>query len=95
MGNFYDKSTETTLHEICVQVFLRFSDSSKPNQSASLIYHVYELAWFTGIGKSEKNWLQTLCQVAPMTKVDDVTTIENNRHVRVNVDATLVAIFRI
>ena len=42
VGNFRDKSTETTLHEICVQVFLRFSDSSKPSQSVSLIY---ELAW--------------------------------------------------
>ena len=35
VGNFSDKSTETTLHEICVQVFLRFS--SKPSQSLSLI----------------------------------------------------------
>ena len=30
VGNFRDKSTETTLHEMCVQVFLRFSYSSKP-----------------------------------------------------------------
>ena len=37
VGNFCDKSTETTLHEICVQFFLRFSDSSKPSQSVSLI----------------------------------------------------------
>ena len=29
------------------------------------------------------------------TYFDDVTTIENNRQVRVNVDVTLVAIFRI
>ena len=29
------------------------------------------------------------------TNFDDVTTIENNRQVRVNVGATLVAIFRI
>ena len=29
------------------------------------------------------------------TYFDDVTTIENNRQVRVNVDATLDAIFRI
>ena len=28
VGNFCDKSTETTLHEISVQVFLRISDSS-------------------------------------------------------------------
>ena len=37
VGNFFDKSTETTLHDICVQVFLRFSDSSKSSQSVSLI----------------------------------------------------------
>ena len=30
VGNFCDKSTETTLHDVCMQVFLRFSDSSKP-----------------------------------------------------------------
>ena len=29
------------------------------------------------------------------TYFNDVTTIENNRQVRVNIDATLVAIFRI
>ena len=28
VGNFCDKSTEITLHEISVQVFLRFSNSS-------------------------------------------------------------------
>ena len=39
VGNFCDKSTETTLHETCVQVFLRFSDSSKPSQSVSLKVH--------------------------------------------------------
>ena len=33
VGNFCDKSTETTLHEFFVQVFLRFSDPSKPSQS--------------------------------------------------------------
>ena len=33
VGNFCDKSTETTLHEICVQGFLRFSDSNKPSQA--------------------------------------------------------------
>ena len=52
VGNFSNKSTETTLHEICVQVFLRFSDSSKPSQSVSLIY---EFAWLTGFRKSEEN----------------------------------------
>ena len=48
VGNFCDKGTETTLHEVCVQVFLRFSDSSKSSQSVLLIY---ELAWLAGIGK--------------------------------------------
>ena len=40
LGNICDKSTETTLHEICEQVFFffRFSNSSKPSQSISLIY---------------------------------------------------------
>ena len=66
MGNFCDKSTETTLHEICVKVFLRFSDSRKPSQSVSLIY---ELAWLAGIRKSEENFLKTSCKVAPVTKV--------------------------
>ena len=32
VGNFFNKSTETTLHEICAQVFLKFSDSKKPSQ---------------------------------------------------------------
>ena len=66
VGNFCDKSTETTLHEMCVQVFLRFSDSSKTSQFVSLSY---ELAWLAGIGKSEKNLLKTSCKVASLTKV--------------------------
>ena len=37
VGNFWDKSTERTLHEICVQLLLRFSDSNKPSQSVLLI----------------------------------------------------------
>ena len=45
MGNFCDKSTETTLPEICVQVFLRFSDSSKPGQSVSFIYKLACWNW--------------------------------------------------
>ena len=64
--NFCDKSAETTLHETCVQVFLRFSDSSKPSHSVSLIY---EIAWLAGINKSEENLLKTSCKVAPVTKV--------------------------
>ena len=96
VGNFCDKSTETTLHEICVKVFLRFSYSSKPSQSVS---YIYELAWFAGICKSEKNLLKIhvrlLLRSKLLTYFDDVTTIESNRKVRVNVDAKLVAIFRI
>ena len=37
VGNFCDKRTEKTLHEICVQGFIRFSDSNKPSQSVPLI----------------------------------------------------------
>ena len=66
VGNFCDKSTVTSWHEICVQVFLRFSDSSKPSQSVSLIY---ELAWLAEIGKFEKNLLKTSYKVAPVIKV--------------------------
>ena len=66
VGNLSNKSTEITLQKICVQVFLRFSDSSKPSQSVSLIY---ELAWLAGIGKSKENLLKTSCKVAPVTKV--------------------------
>ena len=40
VGNFWDKRTEKTLHEIFVQVFLRFSNSNKPSQSVSLIYEL-------------------------------------------------------
>ena len=78
--------------------FLRFSDSSKPSQSVLLIY---KMAWLAEIRKSDEN-LPKSCKVAPVTKVQitnvyfgDVTTIENNRQVRVNIDATLVAMFRI
>ena len=66
VGNFCDKITETTLHELCVQVFLRFSDYSKPSQSVSLIY---ELSWFAGIRKYEENLLKTSCKVAYVTKM--------------------------
>ena len=40
VGNFCNKRTEKTLHEICVQGFLRFSDSNMPSQSVSLIYEL-------------------------------------------------------
>ena len=40
VGNFCDKRTEKNLHEICVQVVLRFFDSNKPSQSVSLIYEL-------------------------------------------------------
>ena len=96
MDNFCDKGTETTLHEICMQGFLRFSDSIRPSQSVSLIY---EFAWLAGISKSEENLLKTSCKDAPVTKVAHIFwwrhDNRNNRQVRVNVDATFVAIFRI
>ena len=66
MGNFSNKSTETTLHKICVQVFLRFSDSSKSSQYVSLIY---ELVWLAGFRKSEENLLKTSWNVVPVIKV--------------------------
>ena len=59
------------------------------------------MAWLAEIPKSDENFLKS-CKVAPVTKVQitnvyfgDVTTIENNRQVRMNIDATLVAMFRI
>ena len=68
VSNFCDKfkSTEKTLHEICVQVFLRFSNSSKPSESISLIY---ELALLAGIRKSEENLLKTSCKVDPVSHI--------------------------
>ena len=66
MGNFCDKGAERTLYEIFVQVFLRFSDSSKSRQSASLIY---EFARLAGIRKSQANLLNISCKVASAIKV--------------------------
>ena len=57
-GQLLRQKTETSLHETCLQVFLRYSDSSKPIQSISLIY---ELTWLAGIRKSEENLLKTSC----------------------------------
>ena len=43
--------------------------------------------------------LKTSCKVALWSKLltyfDDVTAMENNRQVRVNIDSTLIAIFHI
>ena len=57
---------QTTLDEICVQVFLRFFYSSKASLSVSLIY---KLTWLAEIRKSEENMPKTSCKVAPVTKV--------------------------
>ena len=65
-ATFATKAQKKPLQEICVQVFLRFSNSSKPSQSVSLIY---ELAWLAGIGKYEENLLKTSCKNAPVTQV--------------------------
>ena len=99
VGNFCDKSTETTLHEICVQVFIRFSNTSQPKQSVSLIY---ELAWLAGSVNLRKTCsklhVRFLLWPKFPTYFDDVTTIENNRQVSLNIDATfiyIVAIFHI
>ena len=61
-----DKSTETTLYKISEQVFLRFSDSSKPSQSVLLIY---ESSWVGGLRKSDENLLENSCKFAPVAKV--------------------------
>ena len=66
VGNFWDKSTDTTLHGVCVQVFIRFSASNRSSQSVALIY---ELAWLAGIRKSEENLPKTSCKVALVIKV--------------------------
>ena len=97
MGNFCDKSIETSLHEICVQVFLRFSDSSMPSQSVFFIYEFYWLVW---IRKSEENLLKTSCKAAPETKVAHIfwwrhDNRKQSSSAREHIDATLVAIFRI
>ena len=95
VGNFHDKSTDF-IGNFCASFFLRFSDSSKQGQSVSLIY---EFAMLAGIRKPEENLLKTSCKVAPVTKVAHIFwwrhDNRNNRQVRVNIDATLVAIFRI
>ena len=93
VGNFCDRRTGATLPEICVQVFLIFFDSSKPSQSVSLIY------WLLEPVNLRKTCSKLHVRLLPWPKLptysDDVTTIESNRQVRVNIDATLVAIFRI
>ena len=79
VGNFCDKSTETTLYmlyEICVQVFLRFSDSSKPIHIINLRIG---LAWLAGICKSEENLFKTSCNVVPITKVAHIFWWRHNR----------------
>ena len=90
VSNFCDKSTETTLQEICVQVFLRFSDSSKPIQSVSLLYLLESVNLRKTCSKLHVRLL--LWSKLPIY-FDDVRTMENNRQVRVNIDATLVTIF--
>ena len=39
-GQLLRQKGRKTLHEICVQGFLKFSDSNKPSQSVSLIYEL-------------------------------------------------------
>ena len=76
VGNFCDKSRDTTLHELYVQVFLRFSDSSKQSQS---VPSTHELAWLVEIGKSEENVLKASRKLAPVTKVAHIWCRHNNR----------------
>ena len=60
---------------------------------------IYELAWLAGTRKSEENCSKPHVRLLLWPKLptyfDDVTTIENNQQVRVNIDATLFAIVRI
>ena len=60
---------DTCIPRNAATIFLRFSDSTKPSQSVSLIY---ELVWLTGIRKSEENWLKTSYKVAPLTEVANI-----------------------
>ena len=84
------------------QLYMKFVckfllDSSKPIRIL-----IYELVWLAEMTVNlRKNLLKTSCTNVRLllwpklpTYFDDVMTIENNRQVRVNVDATLVAIFR-
>ena len=70
-----------------------------PIPASQCVSSIYELAWLAGIRKSGENLLKTSCKAAPVPKVAhifyDVMTIENNRQVRLNIDATLVAIFHV
>ena len=92
-ATFATKAQQQHCMEFEHKFFFTFSDSSKPSQSVSLIY---ELAWLAGIGKScSKLHIRLLLWPKLPTYFDDVMTMENNQQVRVNIDATLVAIFRI
>ena len=70
VGNFCDKSTETTLHEIRVQVFPRFSDSSKQAKPIRIVNLWIGLAcWNPYIWG---NLFKTSCKVALVTKVSHI-----------------------
>ena len=62
---FQQKHRNNLTSNFCAN-FLRFSDSSKPSQSESLIY---EFAWLAGFRKSDENLIKTSCKDVPVIKV--------------------------
>ena len=77
VGNFRDKRTENTLHEICVQGFIRFSDSNKSNQSVRLFANWLSLLASVNRRKTcPKLHVRLLLWSKLPTYFDDVMTIE-------------------
>ena len=99
MGNFCNKSTETTLHDICVEVFLKFSDYSKPSQAKPIRIFNFPIGPALESVNLRKTYSKLHVRLLLWPKLPtyfgDVTTIENNWQVCVNIDAMSVVIFRI
>ena len=92
MGNFCEKAQKQRNMKFMRTFFLDFPI---PANQANPNWLIYKMARLAEIRKSDENLLKS-CKVAPVTKVQitnvyfgDVTTIENNRQVRVTIDATL------
>ena len=98
VGNFCDQNTGEALHEVFVQVFLRFSDSSKSSQSenVSWLYCTYRLDLLESENLrklAQKLHVKLLLSQKLPTYYDEVTTIKNNQQVRVNVRTEVFATF--